>query len=235
MTELILVVDDEQHYRDLIRINLVTEGYEVIMASNGEETLEILTNTQPDLVILDVLMPLMDGLTACKKMRQFSNVPLIFLTALADEIDRVKGLNLGADDYLAKPFSAQELIARVKAILRRSNSGSQIIPNRYFSHGDLKIDFARAEVWKRNNPINLTSTEYKLLIQFANNVGHVLTGEKLLASVWGNNYRDEKEILWVSIARLRQKLEDNTQKPKHILTRTGIGYIMPKINQDQLK
>ncbi|MCD4752615.1 MAG: response regulator transcription factor [Anaerolineaceae bacterium] len=233
MTELILVVDDEQHYRDLIRINLATEGYEVINASNGEEALEILTNKQPDLVILDVLMPIMDGLTTCKKIRQFSNVPLIFLTALANEIDRVKGLNLGADDYLAKPFSAQELIARVRAILRRSSSGSQIIPNRYFSHGDLKIDFARAEVWKNNNPINLTSTEYKLLIQFANNVGHVLTGEKLLASVWGNNYRDEKEILWVSIARLRQKLEDNTQKPKHILTRTGIGYIMPKIDQEK--
>jgi len=235
MTELILVVDDEQHYRDLIRINLVTEGYEVVSASNGEEALEILANKQADLVILDVLMPIMDGLTTCKKIRQFSNVPLIFLTALANEIDRVKGLNLGADDYLAKPFSAQELIARVRAILRRSSSGSQIIPNRYFSHGDLKIDFARAEVWKNNNPVNLTSTEYKLLIQFANNVGHTLTGEKLLASVWGNNYRDEKEILWVSIARLRQKLEDNTQKPKHILTRTGIGYIMPRKDQDPKK
>lgn len=235
MTELILVVDDEQNLRDLIRINLVTEGYEVISAPNGEEALEILTNKQPDLIILDVLMPIMDGLTTCKKIRQFSNVPLIFLTGLADEIDRVKGLNLGADDYLAKPFSAQELVARVKAVLRRSSSRYQSIPNRLFSHGDLKIDFARAEVWKNNNPVNLTSTEYKLLIQFANNVGQTLTGEKLLASVWGDNYRNEKEILWVSIARLRQKLEDNTQKPKHILTRTGVGYVMPKIIQDQEK
>jgi DNA-binding response OmpR family regulator len=234
MAELILVVDDEKHYRDLIHINLETEGYNVINAENGEEALEILTNKNPDLIILDVLMPVMDGLTACKQIRQFSNVPIIFLTALANEIDRVKGLNIGADDYLAKPFSAQELIARVRAVLRRASSTDQVIPNRYFVHGDLKIDFARAEVWKNNLPINLSSTEYKLLIQFANNVGHIMTGEKLLSAVWGNNYKDEKEILWVSIARLRQKLEGDSQKPTHIITRPGIGYIMPSLDKEDL-
>ena len=233
MSELILVVDDEKHYRDLIKINLLTEGYDVIEAENGQETLDILNTQQPDLIILDVIMPTMDGLTACKRIRQFSNVPVIFLTALSNEIDRVKGLNLGADDYISKPFSAQELIARVRAVLRRSTSAEQVIPNRFFTHGDLKIDFARAEVWKDNKPISLSSTEYKLLIQFASNVGHILTAEKLLVSVWGAHYKDEKEILWVSIARLRQKLEDNTQAPRHVVTRPGIGYIMPDLSQEE--
>ncbi len=231
MSQLIMIVDDEKHYRELIKINLQTEGYETIEATNGEHALELLNNQQPDLVLLDVLMPNLDGLDTCKKIRLFSNVPVIFLTALSNEIDRVKGLNIGADDYISKPFSAQELIARVKAVLRRSVSSNQVVPNQYFVHGDLKIDFARAEVWKDNKAINLSSTEYKLLIQFANNVGQVLTGEKLLVSVWGTHYKDEKEILWVSIARLRQKLEDNTQNPTHILTRPGLGYIMPDLSE----
>ena len=230
MPELILIVDDEKHYRELIKINLETEGYETIEASDGETALDLLNHQQPDLVLLDVLMPEMDGLDTCKKIRLFSNVPIIFLTALSNEIDRVKGLNLGADDYISKPFSAQELIARVKAVLRRANTSNQVVPNQYFVHGDLKIDFARAEVWKNNKPVSLSSTEYKLLIQFANNVGEILTGEKLLVSVWGAHYREEKEILWVSIARLRQKLEDNTQNPIHILTRPGLGYIMPELD-----
>ena len=233
MTERILVVDDEKHYRDLIKINLQAEGYEVLDADNGQKAIDVLSTIQPDLILLDVIMPNMDGLTTCKQIRQFSNVPVIFLTALASEIDRVKGLNLGADDYIAKPFSAQELVARVRAVLRRSNSAQQTIPNRFFIHGDLKIDFARAEVWKNNKPINLSSTEYKLLIQFANNVGSILNGESLLIAVWGPNYKDEKEILWVSIARLRQKLEDNTQSPMHIITRPGIGYSMPDLSSKE--
>lgn len=232
MTELILIVDDEKHYRELININLQTEGYETLEASDGKAALDLLSQQQPDLILLDVLMPNMDGLETCKRIRLFSNVPVIFLTALSNEIDRVKGLNIGADDYISKPFSAQELIARVKAVLRRANTSSQVVPNQYFVHGDLKIDFARAEVWKDNKPVNLSTTEYKLLIQFANNVGQVLTGEKLLVSVWGTHYKDEKEILWVSIARLRQKLEDNTQNPTHILTRPGLGYIMPEISEE---
>ncbi|NSW51650.1 MAG: response regulator transcription factor [Anaerolineae bacterium] len=232
MAQLILVVDDEKHYRDLIRINLQADGYEVLEAADGQQSLDVLDSRQPDLILLDVIMPVMDGLTACKRIRQFSNVPIIFLTALSNEIDRVKGLNLGADDYISKPFSAQELTARVRAVLRRSTSADQVIPNRFFTHGDLKIDFARAEVWKESKPVNLSSTEYKLLIQFANNVGHILTAEKLLVSVWGSHYQDEKEILWVSIARLRQKLEDNTQSPVHIVTRPGIGYIMPDLTQE---
>ncbi|MCE1254246.1 MAG: response regulator transcription factor, partial [Anaerolineae bacterium] len=141
--------------------------------------------------------------------------------------DRVQGLNIGADDYVVKPFSATELIARVRAVLRRAEPTDQVAANRFFTHGNLKIDFARAEVWKGNKPIFLSATEYKLLIHFAHNIGKVLTAEDLLEAIWGQHYREDKEILWVSIARLRQKLEDNAHSPQHIVTRAGLGYIMP--------
>jgi len=225
----ILVVDDEPRYQQLLQVNLLAENYDVITASNGEEALELLTTQHPDLVILDVMMPKIDGITTCERIRQFSNVPVIFLTARGKEEDRLKGFEVGGDDYIVKPFSATELVARVRAVLRRTQTTDQIIPQRYFIHGNLKIDFARAEVWINNKPVNLSATEYRLLIQFANNVGQILTAEDLLISVWGPSYRDDKEILWVSIARLRQKLEEETQSPIHIVTRTGLGYIMPPI------
>ena len=225
----ILVVDDEPRYQQLLQVNLLAENYDVITASNGEEALELLTTQHPDLVILDVMMPKIDGITTCERIRQFSNVPVIFLTARGKEEDRLKGFEVGGDDYIVKPFSATELVARVRAVLRRTQTTDQIIPQRYFIHGNLKIDFARAEVWINNKPVNLSATEYRLLIQFANNVGQILTAEDLLISVWGPSYRDDKEILWVSIARLRQKLEEETQSPVHIVTRTGLGYIMPPI------
>ncbi len=149
------------------------------------------------------------------------------LTAKAEEEDRVRGLNAGADDYIAKPFSATELVARVRAVLRRAQRADQFTQNRYFTHGNLRIDFARAEIWKDDKAIYLSATEYRLLIQFAQHVGQVLTAEDLLLSVWGEQYREDKEILWVSIARLRQKLEDNPHSPQHIVTRAGLGYLMP--------
>ena len=229
---LILVVDDEPLYQRLLKANLEQEGYEVITAGDGEEALEIISSQHPDLVVLDVMMPKLDGLTTCERIRQFSNMPIIILTARGEEQDRVKGLNLGADDYVVKPFSATELIARVKAVLRRAQTTEQVSQNRYFIHGNLKIDFARAEVWKGNKPVYLSATEYRLLIQFAHNVGQVLSAEELLVSIWGPQYRDDKEILWVSIARLRQKLEDNPHKPVHIVTRAGIGYLMPPTEKE---
>ncbi len=223
----ILVVDDEPLYQHLQKVNLEREGYEVITGSNGEEALEMVAGQHPDLVILDVMMPVMDGLTACERIRQFSNVPIIILTAKGEEQDRVKGLNLGADDYVVKPFSAIELVARVRAVLRRAETTENVTQNRYFVHNTLKIDFARAEVWKENKPIYLSATEYRLLIQFAHNIGKILTAEDLLTAIWGPQYKEDKEILWVSIARLRQKLEDEPHSPKHIVTRTGLGYLMP--------
>ncbi|WP_236691512.1 response regulator transcription factor [Ornatilinea apprima] len=224
---LILAVDDETLYQHLLTVNLEKEGYEVITAGDGEQAVEIVANRNPDLVVMDVMMPKLDGISACERIRQFSNVPIIILTARGEEQDRVTGLNAGADDYVVKPFSATELIARVRAVLRRAHSTEQITQNRYFVHGNLKIDFARAEVWKDNKPIFLSATEYRLLIQFAQHIGEVLSSEDLLVAIWGPQYREDKEILWVSIARLRQKLEDEPHNPQHIVTRPGLGYIMP--------
>lgn len=225
----ILVVDDEPLYVRLLKVNLEAEGYEVTTAENGEEALDSLSHAMPDLIVLDVMMPKLDGITTCTRIRQFSNVPIILLTALGEEHDRVNGLNIGADDYVVKPFSATELVARVKAVLRRVNNQPEVAEARQFIHGNLRIDIAKAEVWKDEKQIYLSATEYKLLIFFAHHLGQVLTAEELLEATWGPSYRDEKEILWVSIARLRQKLEDNPHAPIHIVTRTGLGYQMPAI------
>lgn len=226
----ILAVDDEQLYRHLVKVNLESEGYEVLTASNGEECLEMVSNKHPDLVILDIMMPKLDGFATLDRIRQFSEVPVIMLTGKNDEQDRVHGLNAGADDYVAKPFSATELIARVRAVMRRSVFNEQSISNRFFTHGDLKIDLARAEIWRDDSPVYLSATEYKLLIQFAHNVGKVMASEELLSAIWGPQYRDDKEILWVSIARLRQKLEKDPHSPIHIVTRSGLGYLMPPMD-----
>lgn len=228
----ILAVDDEPLYQHLLKVNLEKEGYEVITASNGEEALEMVSSRNPDLVIMDIMMPKLDGLTASERIRQFSNVPIVILTARGEEQDRVRGLNIGADDYVVKPFSATELVARVRAVLRRTNNAEQATQNRYFTHNNLKIDFARAEVWKDLKPVYLSATEYRLLIQFAHHVGQVLTAEELLMAIWGPQYREDKEILWVSIARLRQKLEDNPHTPLHIVTRAGLGYLMPPVEKE---
>jgi DNA-binding response OmpR family regulator len=228
----ILAVDDEPLYQHLLKVNLEKEGYEVITASNGEDALDMVSSRHPDLVIMDIMMPKLDGLTTSERIRQFSNIPIIVLTARGEESDRVRGLNIGADDYVVKPFSATELIARVRAVLRRTNNAEQATQNRYFTHGNLRIDFARAEVWKDNKPVFLSATEYRLLIQFAHHVGQVLTAEELLMAIWGPQYREDKEILWVSIARLRQKLEDNPHSPQHIVTRAGLGYLMPPIEKE---
>jgi DNA-binding response OmpR family regulator len=225
----ILAVDDEPLYQHLYKVNLEKEGYDVVTASNGEDALDMVTSRHPDLVVLDVMMPKLDGITTCERIRQFSNVPIIIVTARGEENDRVRGLNVGADDYVVKPFSATELIARVRAVLRRSQTSEQPTQSRYFVHGNLKIDFARAEVWKDNKPVFLSATEYRLLIQFAHHVGEVMTAEELLVAIWGSAYREDKEILWVSIARLRQKLEDNPHSPQHIVTRAGLGYLMPPL------
>jgi DNA-binding response OmpR family regulator len=231
----ILVVDDEPLYLRLLHINLVTEGYEVFTATNGEDALEAISTHSPDLVILDVMMPKLDGIATCERIRQFSSVPVIMLTARGEEQDRVRGLNVGADDYIVKPFSATELLARVRAVLRRTQISKDPLQGRFFNHGNLRIDFARAEVWKENKPIFLSATEYRLLIQFAHHMGQVMTAEQLLAAIWGQQYKEDKEILWVSIARLRQKLEDNPHSPLHIVTRAGLGYLMPPIEKDALK
>ncbi|MEW6092849.1 MAG: response regulator transcription factor [Chloroflexota bacterium] len=226
----ILVVDDEPRYLRLLEANLLTEGYEVFTASDGEAALELFSAGPVDLILLDVMMPRMDGFTVCQRIRQYSNVPIIIMTAKGEEQDRVRGLDVGADDYVVKPFSVTELLARVRAVLRRAQV-TEVGQTRFFSHGGLRIDFARAEVWLGETPVYLSATEYRLLLQFTHNIGKVLTAEELLTSVWGPEYRDDKEILWVTIARLRQKVEEDPHTPQHIVTRSGLGYLMPPLEQ----
>jgi DNA-binding response OmpR family regulator len=227
MSTCILIVDDEPRYLRLMEANLITEGYQVIKASNGQEAVDMVVDKQPDLVFLDIMMPVLDGFAACERIREFSNVPIIMVTARGSEGDRVRGLDLGADDYIVKPFSATELLARARAVLRRAQNSSSAFEQSIFTHGNLRIDFARAEVFKGDKMVFLSATEYRLLLQFAHNIGSVLTSEQLLVDVWGPEYRDDKEILWVSISRLRQKLESDPKNPQHIVTRSGLGYTMP--------
>jgi DNA-binding response OmpR family regulator len=227
MTTRILVVDDEPRYVRLMEANLLAEGYHVLKAYDGQSAVEIVADKQPDLVLLDVMMPGLNGFSACERIREFSNVPIIMVTAKGEEQDRVRGLDVGADDYIVKPFSATELLARVRAVLRRAQVSGSTFQQAIFTHGNLKIDLARAEVFKDEKMVFLSATEYRLLLQFVHNLGSILTSEDLLVNVWGPEYRDDKEILWVSISRLRQKLEEDPRNPQHIVTRSGMGYTMP--------
>ncbi len=227
MSERILVVDDEPRYVRLMEANLVSAGYRVITAANGLEAVSVVDEEHPDLVLLDVMMPELDGIGACERIRRFSNIPIIMVTARGDERDRVAGLDVGADDYIVKPYSVTELLARVRAVLRRAQLSDSNYQKSVFAHKDLRVDFARAEVFIGENDVLLSATEYRLLLQFVQNQGQVLASEELLENVWGKSYRDDKEVLWVSISRLRQKLEDNPKDPQYIVTRPGLGYTMP--------
>ncbi len=224
----VLVVDDESRFVFLLSANLKSVGYEVYKASNGEEAIQVLINDEPDIILLDAMMPVMDGFKALEKIRTFSRVPIIMVTAMGEEHQRIDGLNMGADDYITKPFSADELLARVNAVLRRSDIQQANQSNKIFKHGDLTINLERAEVWRGEEQKLLSSTEYRLLLMFVNNIGKVLSSEDLLTSVWGNEYQNDREILWVCISRLRQKLEENPKDPQHITTRSGMGYMMPQ-------
>jgi DNA-binding response OmpR family regulator len=177
------------------------------------------------------MMPLLDGYQACDRIREFSDVPIIFVTAKGEEHERVQGLNLGADDYIVKPFSATELLARVRAVLRRTQRTSEPTKQITFRHANLVIDFARAEVFLDDRMVYLSATEYRILLQLAHNQGQVIPSDQLLRDVWGQEYSGDKEILWVSISRLRQKLEKDPRTPEHIVTRSGIGYIMPALEE----
>ncbi len=227
-SKMILVVDDEPRYVSLVEINLTTDGYQVRTASDGQQAVDSVAEDQPDLVLLDIMMPVMDGFTACERIREFSSVPIIILTAKGEERDRVRGLDAGADDYIVKPFSAQELLARVRAVLRRAEREAlEGFHQPIFQHHELEIDLAKALVTVKGNEIQLTATEYRLLQTLATNMGQVLSAEELLTMVWGPEYKDDKEILWVCLSRLRQKIEPDPKNPIHIVTRQGIGYLMP--------
>jgi len=227
MSTNILIVDDEEQYLRLMDINLRTEGFNVLKAKNGIEAVETVAKNHPNLVLLDIQMPKLDGFGACQRIREFSNIPIIIVTVIGKEQDLIRGLDLGADDYIVKPFSINELLARVRSVLRRAQTSASPFISGVFNHGNMKIDFTRAEVYCDDNPVFLSATEYRLLLQFARNIGTVLTSEQLLTDVWGPEYKEDKEIFWVSISRLRQKLEADPKNPQHIVTRSGLGYTMP--------
>lgn len=231
----ILVVDDEPRYVRLISANLEVEGYNVLEAFNGQEAIEVIVEHDVNLVFLDIMMPIMDGFTTCERIRSFSQIPVIMVTAKGDESDRIQGLDVSADDYIVKPFSADELLARVRAVLRRSKFSREASAPVIFEHGNLRIDFARAEVYLNSDRVMLSATECRLLLQFAHNIGRMLSSEELLGSVWGEAYKNDKEILWVTISRLRSKLESDPGEPIHIVTRTGLGYTMPDLSAEPLE
>ncbi len=221
----ILVVDDEARMIGFIRMNLELEGFQVLEASNGLEALEIIRTSLPDLVILDVMMPELDGFETLRILREFSNIPVIMLTAKGEEDDRVYGLELGADDYIAKPFSPRELSSRVRAVLRRVETPASSPEKAVLKIDDrLSIDFNTREVIVAGQRIKLRPTEYRLLYHLVENAGWTVTHEQLLAKVWGYEYRDEAHYVRLYVNYLREKIEEDPSNPKYILTERGVGY-----------
>jgi two-component system KDP operon response regulator KdpE len=220
----ILVVDDEPGIVRFVRANLEDKGYRVLTAMDGSEALRKIEMELPDLVILDIMMPKMDGFEVCRRLREWSQIPTIMLSARGDETDKVKCLDLGADDYLTKPFGTRELLARVRAVLRRSEATKTVSTPPLFTSGDLRISFAQRQVTVAGKEVKLTPTEYSLLQEFVLNAGKTLTHSYLLDRVWGPEYRDEREYLHVFVHRLRTKLEPDATNPKYIMTVPGVGY-----------
>jgi DNA-binding response OmpR family regulator len=222
--KLILVVDDEPRMRRFMHMNLDLEGYRVIEAENGLEAVNRVRDDLPDLVLLDVMMPEMDGFEALRFIRETSNIPVIMLTVKGEEDDRVRGLELGADDYVTKPFSPRELASRIKAVLRRAEMPTPAGQSVINVDDRLQIDFNRRQVIVDGKEVKLRPTEYRLLYHLVNNAGWTLPHETLLAKVWGHEYRDETHYLRLYITYLRQKIEEDPAHPKYILTERGLGY-----------
>jgi two-component system KDP operon response regulator KdpE len=222
----ILVVDDEPDVVESVRLGFMLQWREVdvIGAADGEHALTSIENDAPDIVLLDVGLPGMDGFDVLREARTFSDVPVVMLTARDDALDKVKGLELGADDYVTKPFNHLELMARVKAVLRRHDMPAPTSRAPSFRSGDLEVDFARQEARLHGERLDLTPTEYKLLYHLVRNAGHVLQHGTLLAKVWGREYVDEVDYIRVYIRRLRDKLGDDPENPRYIRTERGLGY-----------
>ena len=220
----ILIVDDEISIMKFLRANLETKGYKVRAAMDGAEALQAIEMELPDLVILDIVMPKMDGFEVCQRLREWSQIPIIMLSARGDEQGKVKCLDLGADDYMTKPFGASELIARVGAVLRRAQAVGATPTRPAFISGDLTINFVERQVTIADREVKLTPTEYNLLQELVLNAGKVLTHTHLLNKVWGLEYRDEREYLHVFVRRLRAKLEPDKANPRYIVSVPGVGY-----------
>jgi DNA-binding response OmpR family regulator len=220
----ILAIDDDASVVSLLRSSLTLEGYRVFTASDGKLGLELFDQEVPDLVILDITMPGMDGYTVCRRIREFSQVPIIMVTAKGNEEEKIRGFECGADDYVTKPFSPRELVARVKSVLKRSQLGSVTVSQPIFKSGDLEIDFDKRKVTIAGIAVNLTPTEYNLLQELVSKRGKALTHRYLLQKVWGPEYMSETEYLHVFIGRLRSKLHLDSRDQKFIMTIPGVGY-----------
>ena len=229
MTESVLIVDDEDSIRTLVTVNLERSGYKVLQAANGSEAIEKL-NSKPDLILLDIMLPDIDGFELCKVLRQTTSVPIIFLTARDDEVDKIVGLELGADDYITKPFSPREMVARVRAVLRRAKENVDASNNHSASqddilrYGDLELNLIRHQVTRAGKVLDLTPKEFELLEYLMRNANIALSRDQLLDAVWRADYFGDNRIVDVHIRHLREKIEDNSGKPRFIITVRGVGY-----------
>lgn len=226
----ILVVDDEAPLVKLLRSSLRLEGYDVLAALNGADALDVMEREVPDLIILDLMMPVMDGVEFLRRMREWSQTPVLILSGRQSEQEKVECLDLGADDYLAKPFGVNELLARIRAILRRVTPACEVLDRPAFTTGGLRVDFSRRRVVLDGSDVALTATEYNLLRQLAMECGKIFGHGELLKRVWGPEYGDELEYLHVYMSRLRRKIEADPRNPKYIKTIPGVGYML----QDRL-
>lgn len=221
----ILIVDDEPRLVRLVKVNLLASGYEVGVAADGIKAIALLEASSYDLLILDIMLPgSFNGFDVCKRIREFSDIPIIILTGLAREQDRIRGFDAGADDYLTKPFSVEELLRRVKAVLRRTCQSENAPKNPIYKYGDLVVNTAQKRVFLRDKEAKLTATEYQILYHLACHAGKVLTHEELLTRVWGSEYRNELHYLRNYISSIRKKIEDDPGHPRYILGKHGIGY-----------
>jgi DNA-binding response OmpR family regulator len=222
----VLVADDDPLIQRLVRTHLDRAGFRVLSAADGEAALDMAAAEQPDLIVLDLMLPRMDGFEVCRRIREFSLVPVVMLTARGEQVDKLRGFEAGADDYLTKPFSPPELLARVRAVLRRSRQGAATSAPSLVRCGELSIDLVRRRVLVKDEMVKLTPTEFQLLQQLALNAGKVLSHTELLTSVWGAEYRDDRDYLWAYVRHLRRKLEPDPEHPRHILSEPGYGYVL---------
>jgi len=220
----ILVVDDDPPILEMLSMHLISEGYQVMTARDGDQALTVIKQEKPDLVLLDIMMPRVDGLTVCEQVREYSPVPIIIISALGHEDQKVKALDLGADDYLTKPFGIRELLARVRVALRRVETGMLVPPGAVFESGNLRIDILRRQVTLDGKTVHLTPIEYGLLLELARNPDSILTHDDLLGRVWGKEYRDSVPYLHVYVGRLRSKL--SAAEDVKIVTKCGVGYML---------
>jgi two-component system OmpR family response regulator len=222
----ILVVEDDHNLLETIKYNLIKEGYEALIAVDGAEALEIARQQKPDLIILDIMLPRIDGFEVCRILRQEMTVPIIMLTARADETDRIIGLDTGADDYMTKPFSIRELLARIRALLRRAKMAQLTLPEEQatLTIGDIKIDINRHRISIKEQPVELTAKEFDLLVFLTQNESYVFSREQLLEKVWGYDFAGDTRTVDVHMRWLRQKIETDPANPKHLLTVRGTGY-----------